>query len=234
MISAQCITYNRPELLEEAIESFHRQDYKGEKELVILNDGDQILVYNHPEVKIINSPVRFNSIGEKRNACVALCKGDVIFPWDDDDISLPWRMSLSMNLKRDRRYFKNKRAWCWANGVINPVPKPNVYHAMGCWDMSLFRDVNGYTFNQSGQDMDIEKRFGETGERRVTPLLDEEEFYIYKFGGTHHPHLSSHGYGNGFDDRCEPGVVELEPHWDANYVGVVRDVIVKNAVSNPV
>jgi len=37
-VSCQCITYDRVELLEEAIESFLRQDYKGEKELVILND----------------------------------------------------------------------------------------------------------------------------------------------------------------------------------------------------
>ena len=109
MISCYCITYDRTELLEETIESFHRQDYKEEKELVILNDcAEQILEYNHPEVHIINTPKRFRTIGEKRNACIAMCSGDVIFPWDDDDISLPWRISLSLKYKDKHPYFKNK------------------------------------------------------------------------------------------------------------------------------
>lgn len=228
-ISAQCITYNRPELLEEAIESFHRQDWRGEKELIILNDGDQTLVYDHPDVKIINSPVRFNSIGEKRNACVALCSGDVIMPWDDDDICLPWRMSLSMQNMIGRRYFKNKRAWCWQNGVIKPEPKSNVYHAMGCWAMSLFKEIGGYTFNQSGQDMDFEDRVKPTGERILTELTDAQEFYIYKFGGTNHPHLSAKGYGKGFDEKCESGIRELKPHWDTDYVAMIQDVLDSNA-----
>ena len=121
MKSCQCITYGRPELLEEAIESFHRQDYEGEKELIILNDhADQHLVYSHPEVKIINTPARFRTIGEKRNACIAMCSGGVIFPWDDDDISLPWRISLSLRYLEDRKYFKNKRAWLWQNGELRP------------------------------------------------------------------------------------------------------------------
>jgi GT2 family glycosyltransferase len=47
-ISYMCLTYGRPKVLEEAIESFLRQDYKGEKELVVLNDfADQTLVFDH-------------------------------------------------------------------------------------------------------------------------------------------------------------------------------------------
>lgn len=218
LVSCQCITYNRPELLEEAIESFHRQDYECDKELVILNDGAQTLVYDHPEVKIINSPIRFNSIGEKRNACVALCKGDVIFPWDDDDISLPWRISYSLEKKGSGRYWKNKRAWCWQNGKIKPEPVHNVYHAMGCWDKSLFIDVGGYPFIQSGQDGAIEKRFSTTGERKVELIPNEKVFYIYKFGGTGHPHLSSMGYGKGFDEEGKKETVYLKPQWKDEYI----------------
>ena len=198
-ISCYVITYNRPSLLEEAIESFHRQDYQGEKELIILNDHpEQYFVYDHPEVKVINCPVRFDSIGAKRNAAVSLCSGDVIFIWDDDDISLPWRISLSLKYKGEGKYFKNKRAWIWSNGLIKPEPKHNVYHAMGCWDKSYFLEVEGYPLIQSGQDIEIEKKFMKTKFRNVKLLPDNEVYYIYRFGGTGHIHLSSCGYGKGY------------------------------------
>ena len=54
-VSCMCLTYGRPHLLEEAIESFLRQDYQGQKELIVLNDLPQEeLLFNHPEVHIIN------------------------------------------------------------------------------------------------------------------------------------------------------------------------------------
>jgi glycosyltransferase involved in cell wall biosynthesis len=228
VISCQCITYGRPELLEEAIESFLRQDYEGEKELVILNDhSEQELVYDHPEVIIVNITRRFNTVGEKRNACVSLCKGDVIFPWDDDDISLPWRISLSLDRKSDKRYFKNERAWLWQNGEIRPEPQNYLYHAMGCWDNSLFQEVGGYPHIQSGEDCAIEERFDKTGERKVTQLPNEEVYYIYKFGGTGHVHLSAFGWNKGWEEIGKEkvkksGLIELKPNWKQDYQGMTN------------
>ncbi|MCL4258972.1 MAG: glycosyltransferase family 2 protein, partial [Anaerolineales bacterium] len=48
-VSCICPTYGRVELLEEAIESFLRQDYPGQKELIVLNDyAGQTLHFDHP------------------------------------------------------------------------------------------------------------------------------------------------------------------------------------------
>src|SRR2546429_75321 len=59
-VSCVCPTYARPELLEEAIESFLRQDYRGAKELIVLNDyACQTLELDHPEVRVVNVPKRF-------------------------------------------------------------------------------------------------------------------------------------------------------------------------------
>ena len=227
MISCYCITYDRASLLEEAIESFHRQDYQGEKELVILNDcPDQILEYNHPEVFIINVPKRFRTIGEKRNACIAMCSGDVIVPWDDDDISLPWRISLSLKYKGEKPYFKNTKAWLWQNGVIKPEPVANTYPSMACWDRQFFEEVNGYAFMQSGQDIELDNRFRKTGKRYCIKIPKEEVYYIYRFGGTKKPHLSSYGYGKGWEEIGkrpieEKGIIKLTPKWVQDYLNLI-------------
>ena len=54
-VSCLCLTYGRPTLLEEAIESFIRQQWDGPKELIVLNDHpEQELLYQYDEVRIIN------------------------------------------------------------------------------------------------------------------------------------------------------------------------------------
>ncbi|HEY0602798.1 MAG TPA: hypothetical protein VGD58_07800 [Herpetosiphonaceae bacterium] len=67
-VSCICLTYARPELLEEAVYSFLQQEYPGLKELIVLNDyAEQTLMFDHPEVRVINLPWRFRTVGEKRN-----------------------------------------------------------------------------------------------------------------------------------------------------------------------
>lgn len=99
LASAVCCTFARPRQLEEAIECFLRQDYEP-KEMVILNDHpdhELVLDRKYPGVRIVNAAKRFKSLGEKRNAAMALASGEYLFIWDDDDLSLPWRMKNSID-----------------------------------------------------------------------------------------------------------------------------------------
>ena len=116
-----CLTYGRAHLLEEAIASFLRQDYAGVKELIVLNDLAELrLHFDHPEVKIINVEKRFRGLGEKRNASAALCSHDLLFVWDDDDISLPWRLSYSVEKMSDgRRFFKPAESFVLSRGTLS-------------------------------------------------------------------------------------------------------------------
>jgi GT2 family glycosyltransferase len=64
-VSCICLTYGRPEVLEEAVCSFLQQDYAGRKELIVLNDyADQSLTLDHAEVQVINVNKRFRTVGE--------------------------------------------------------------------------------------------------------------------------------------------------------------------------
>src|SRR5215831_16169093 len=116
-VSCICLTYARPRLLEEALHSFLQQDYSGPKELIILNDyAEQTLIFDHPEVRVINVPRRFRTVGEKMNAAIALASHELLFVWDDDDIYLPHRLSFSVeHFEPKKGFFKPNKAWFWEN-----------------------------------------------------------------------------------------------------------------------
>ena len=98
MISVLTITYKRHHLLEEAIESFLRQDCK-DCEMVVVNDNPEVdYIYEHERVKIINCKERFPSIASKLEWGYKQCKHYYIYRLDDDDLLAPWALE---NVKAD-------------------------------------------------------------------------------------------------------------------------------------
>ena len=100
-ISCVCLTYGRTWLLAEAIESYLRQDYQGQSELIILNDFAGMTLEIDAEtygerIKIINLPKRMTSLNDKFDLGVKFAQYPLICMWDDDDISLPHRLSVSV------------------------------------------------------------------------------------------------------------------------------------------
>ena len=99
MISVLTITYKRHHLLEEAIESFLKQELPPESEMVIINDNPEVdYVFNHPRVTIINHKERFPSISAKLEWGYKQCKYENIYRLDDDDLLTPWALN---NVKID-------------------------------------------------------------------------------------------------------------------------------------
>lgn len=240
-VSCMCLTYGRPHLLEEAIESFLHQDYEGNKELIVFNDlADQELVFDHPEVHIINVGKRFATVGEKRNATAALCTHEILFVWDDDDIFLPWRITYSMEMfDPSRNFFKPSSAFVLNNGKLKG-PDRNLFHSGGCWHRKLFNLVRGYAHIGSGQDLEIEQRMeklhvGKGKNFNGIPL--DKIYYLYRWQGTGSFHLSVFGKdktgkipGNDKvahyvaaklkNGEVPSGRIELNPHWKQDYVGL--------------
>jgi len=102
-ISVLVPTYGRTLFLGEVLESYLQQDYPGESELVILNDvAEQKLQWDNTppankHVRIINVGERM-ALGSKQAHLIDLAKHEVITFWDDDDIYLPYRLSLAFVL----------------------------------------------------------------------------------------------------------------------------------------
>ncbi|RIK39429.1 MAG: hypothetical protein DCC55_18120 [Chloroflexi bacterium] len=237
-VSCLCPTYGRVELLEEAIYSFLQQDYPGQKELIVLNDYDQqTLVFDHPEVRVVNLPNRFHSVGEKYKAAVALASHDLIFVWHDDDIYLLHRLSYAVaHLDQNTAFFKADQAWFWNDGQVSG-PERNLFHGGSCWRRNLFRKVQGYPYLDNQYDVEFERlcQAEAPGAFQVDPIKAAEIYYIYRWNGTKSYHLSAMGADGQEQQKVAAyvaqqvargqipqGQVQLKPHWRTDYTALVQ------------
>lgn len=235
LVSCVCPTYDRPPtkqfLLEEAIESFLRQTYPN-KELLVINDcPDQELVCDAPGVRVVNVPARYDSLGEKYNAGIALARGDLIANWDDDDISLPWRLSLAVERMADADYFNPRSFWFMQGDTPSAEPAWSVGHNLSLFRRSAFDAAGGYPPISMGVDQAMDKAFRGNPECRVKPADGDDELkredlsYIYRWGVSQH-HLSAtpdENYWNRIGERpVQAGRFVLRPHWRQDYALEVR------------
>lgn len=94
MISVLTLTYQRHHILEEAIQSYLLQQY-GASEMVVINDSPEVqYVFNHPNVRIINHPERFTSVGKKLEWGYKQCIHPYIYRLDDDDLLAPGALKI--------------------------------------------------------------------------------------------------------------------------------------------
>ncbi len=223
-ISCLMMTYNkfpRAELVvAEAIESFLRQTYD-DKELIILNDtpGQTVrLNQDYENIKLVNLPYRIRSLGEKCNIAAAVATGDYLMRWDDDDISLPWRMTTTMAKIGSAGYWKPSHSWFMRSR--SSMLLMCGYMGACCIHRQTFDKIQGYPFIGVGEDQAIEKRVSASGDLlTVGAVTAAEAFYIYRWDGT-----SSHVSGAGNDGYelfgtkpIETGQYEVRPRWATDY-----------------
>lgn len=236
-VSCICPTYGRVALLEEAIYAFLQQDYPGPKELIVLNDYDQqTLLFDHPEVRIINLPKRFHSVGEKYKAAVALASHELIFVWHDDDIYLPHRLSYTVaHFDEKTAFFKADKAWFWNDGKLSG-PERNLFHGGSGWRRALFTKVHGYPHIGQRYDVEFEQLCKTAAPEavRIDPIQPADIYYLYRWRGTASYHLSTMGTEGQEQQKVEQyvktqaaqgalpqGQIQLKPHWKSDYGALV-------------
>jgi glycosyltransferase involved in cell wall biosynthesis len=231
LVSCLMMTYNKPPkslwLVEEAIESFVRQTYPF-KELIIVNDcPTQTLQLEKPipGVVLVNLPRRCHSLGEKANLCAALAKGDLLCRWDDDDIYLPWRLSLSVAKRGNAAYWKPSKSWWNPADELKALNSP---FASCCFTREGFDKVGGYTHCGVGEDQAFERQFHETSQKVVIGrILQSEAFYLYRWAtnSTHVSGFGATGYEDAGREKVVPGTWVLKPFWRRDYVAWTRQAI---------
>lgn len=238
LVSCLCATYNRPRshqyLLEEAIESFVRQTYPN-KELIVLNDcPGQELVCDATGVRVVNVPERFPSLGDKWNAAVELARGDLLAPWNDDDISLPKRLTFSVERLGDADYFNPRRYWFHDSTGLHFDHSMGYAHNASLFTRRAFLRVGGYPSISLGEDAAMDGALLAQMEHVVDPLrgypeLETSEwFYIYRWG-VNPVHVSGRPYEGYYREigmlPIEEGRFRLIPHWQIDYEAETRRML---------
>lgn len=160
LVSCLCPTYNRPLLLGESIRCFLDQDYPN-KELIVLNDqeGVNLKLENCPNnIRIVNHPKRFDSLGEKRNYLKSLSSGEYYCIWDDDDLYAPFRLSESVYFMEnypDYDIIKLKDAFISVDNKNYKVAT-NRFHAQAVIRKS-YMDKTEYPLKSIGEDAVFER-----------------------------------------------------------------------------
>lgn len=210
-ISCYCSTYGRPKrLLENSIQCFLEQDYSGPKELVILNDfNKQELVFEHPEVKVINHPERITPLGKKFNHNIELCKYDILATWEDDDVFLKNRLSYSYD-HMINGIFHTHNAFYEKNEKEIIVSR-NIFHSTHMFERSVFETVKyDETEDSCSLDISLMSRFKtRLGEYTQDTSIDNI-FYIYVWSGSQSYHGSGHGASNKNISQMAADIVDQE------------------------
>jgi len=230
-VSCLCLTYGRPSLLEEAIESFLRQQWDGPKELIVLNDHpDQELRYSREEVRVFNVKWRLPTLGDKRNLSVALARYDHLLIWDDDDIHLPWRIEETMKALADSEYFKGAQMWSWNRGglCLYTLPVPEWLHGISGYSRRIYEELGGYSRINGGEDLDFERRL-RANQRvskfwKLTQLPLERLYYLYRWAHGHY-HATDCTDLSRIAPEVKPGPYYLEPHWKKDYCQEIKQQI---------
>lgn len=232
-VSCYCATYGRPHVLEEAVESFIRQDYKGDKELVILNDfNENTLSYNHPQVKIINVKEHIVPLGKKFNETVKLCSGEVFLPWEDDDIYLSHRISYTIAHMENGFYHTG---FGYIELPDNKLKiSGNHFHCNMAVGRTLWDKVGGYSeIDNCTLDVDLMARLKNEVNFRIPEFNFKDIFYIYRWGTTGSYHASGWGSANGVSVSTNAtkmmsgkdivGEYSLKPFWKYDYEAAAKE-----------
>ena len=227
-ISAFTCTYGRPiHMVNDVIECFLRQYYGGKKELVILNDlKNQQLIFDHPDVRIINTNERILPLGSKFNAAVNECNGDIVMPWEDDDIFLPWRMSVSIDNMVDGWFHTGDAWWLYKYDKMKIVN--NLFHSALAIEKNdlVYRDTESCGLDQL--------LWEDLGSPKSMTIEHADIFYIYR---THHDSYHASGYDRNTNasenaaryvqkrmnyGKIRLGKVNLKPSWSRNWIEFVK------------
>lgn len=233
-VSCYCATYGRPHVLEEALESFLRQNYTGDKELIILNDfKENTLSYDHPQVKIYNVKEHIMPLGKKFNETVKLCSGDILMPWEDDDIYLPNRISYTVD-HMENGFFHVGFAYLDLPGNKLQL-SGNHFHCNMAVEKSLWDKVGGYSeIDNCTLDVELMARLKKEANFKIPNFDFKDIFYIYRWGTTGSYHASGWGSSDGvsvsnnvkkmMSSNDIVGDYYLQPFWKYDYEAVARGV----------
>jgi glycosyltransferase involved in cell wall biosynthesis len=251
LVSCLLPTFNRfphlPYLLGEAVESFLRQDYP-HAELLICNDTPHQVLALPPHlrtderIRLYNLPNRFPTLGAKLHWMLQMSQGEYICRWDDDDISLPWRLSYSVEqlrfptVRTERQEWRPEQHWLWQGNsqlrgrITQRSDNPGNTHIMSIWHRDI---LQGATYPGTPCPSGLEDQTFNSVIRKLgyphlgSTIPDDKIFYLYRWGVSSN-HLSGLGGGERMnrtyreigEAQIFTGSYVIEPQWHHDYTAM--------------
>jgi cellulose synthase/poly-beta-1,6-N-acetylglucosamine synthase-like glycosyltransferase len=227
MISVITLTYQRHHLLEEAMQSFLEQDYKGEIEMVIVNDSDKVEYrYEHPQIRIYNIKERFSSIGKKLEWGMKQCKGQFVYRLDDDDLMTPWALSLVNEYKNenpDYDVYRCQHHYFFSNnkyeGLSDSINNGNTY-TKSYINRIDFPDKSGDEDNTITFHRGAKIYTGDTGRYSMIYRWGMQTTHISGIGSVENDIV----YNQVDKYAKEEGIIDLHPHFRNDYYTPLENI----------
>lgn len=139
LVTCLQLSYGRPHLSVEAVESFLRQTYEN-KLLLIVNTHHSPVKFAHPykNIKVFNVP-NFPYLSDVYRYGISLIKTKHYFIWDDDDIFLPWHIADRVNARLANPRF---------NAITHHVAFTSYNNEIKSLDSNMF--VSQYLYDNNG------------------------------------------------------------------------------------
>ena len=196
VVTCLCPTYGRFESLRDAVACFLLQDYP-EKRLLILDDSISAVPFprsnqtlretNLPESARHWKTTRFETLGHKRQALIEAAESPLVAHWDDDDLYLPWHLSMLVEalqasgkacVKPGAGWFGKGPRTGWKN---SQHPHHNVFEGQMLFDRKAALDLGGYPPLDSGQAKALLVKFARAGQLHKWNPPDAEVSYVYRW-----------------------------------------------------
>lgn len=220
MVSVLTITYKRPHLLEEAIESFLRQGGVVGAEMVIINDNPEVdYICLQAGIRIFNVKERFPSIAAKLEWGYKQCTHNFIYRLDDDDLLAPQALrNVAVTVTEsalDYDIYRSKDHYFFVNNkfekVSSNINNGNVYTK---------KYLDRITWPNKSGDEDAEITFG----NKASICDNVPTSMIYRWG-MNTLHISGMGVQSNekvlaMADQVlkeDSGMIQLKPHFKEDY-----------------
>jgi hypothetical protein len=178
---------------------------------------------------VVNSVTRYPSLGDKLNAAIQASNGQYFARWDDDDLSLPWRLTQAVEQVAREGYWKPPQVWYYPAGekrLIGDHQVGNRHHA-SIFSRKAWEAVGGYPSTSGDEDALLDAMLhGETLAAYPAGIPKHQWAYIYRWGV--HPHhisgkqdLAAH-YREIGEMPSAAGTFTLRPHWREDYVALAK------------
>lgn len=177
-IAAVCVTYKRPYSLARLIGCFEAQTHP-DRELVILDDAGQYEDQEGPGWRLKSLAERLPTLGEKRNAALAMVSPDVeaVAVWDDDDCYLPHALAACADSLATASWIRPGLIYI-ANGDRSLVRyrtytgsrRHMLFHAAWAFRRDLLDRIGGYDCVGCGEDQRLMRKLLLAGIPDADPL----------------------------------------------------------------